>query len=182
MPNYRRYRVPGTCYFFTVNLLERKQTTLLTHIDLLRRAIRLTKMQWPFSVDAWVILPDHMHWMWTLPHGDNDVSIRWRLIKSRFSRQLPRREYRSQVRTDRGERGIWQRRFWEHVIRDEADYAAHMHYIHINPLKHGYVTRVRDWPHSSFHHWVQRGVYPENWAGDGDLEIITGERESRPAQ
>ncbi len=176
MPDYRRYRVTGGCYFFTVNLLERLDGDLLVaNMDILQQAVRLTKSERPFRINAWVVLPDHMHWMWTLPPGDEDVSIRWRLIKARFSRKLPKSEYRNPVRRSRGERGIWQRRFWEHVIRDDRDYAAHMNYIHINPLKHGYVTSVKDWPHSSFHYWVKQGVYPDDWAGSNDDEITAGE-------
>jgi REP-associated tyrosine transposase len=126
MTDYRRHRVPGGCYFFTVNLLERRGNTLLTdRIDLLREAVRRVRRSRPFSIDAWVVLPDHLHAVWTLPAGDDDFSTRWRLIKSFFVRDLPKIERLSRVRDDGGERGIWQRRFWEHAIRDDADYAAH---------------------------------------------------------
>jgi putative transposase len=142
MPNYRRYRVPGGTYFFTVNLLERRQDTLVRHIDALREAVRKTRRERPFHIDAWVVLPDHMHCVWTLPPGDDDFSNRWKSIKIRFVQAIPRNERRSTVRIAKGERGVWQRRFWEHVIRDEADYEHHVNYVHWNPVKHGLVKNV----------------------------------------
>ena len=177
MPNYRRYRMAGGTYFFTVNLLERYPNDLLVRgIDALRSAVRGVLKTRLFHIDAWVVLPDHLHCIWTLPPDDSDVTTRWRSIKQTFSKTLPAVERRSDVRVARGERGIWQRRFWEHVIRDEADYAAHMDYVHINPLKHGHVARVADWPYSSFHRLVEAGVYAPDWAG-GEGEIKdTGER------
>lgn len=178
MPNYRRYRVPGGCYFFTVNLLERlPNDTLIRHVDLLRTVVRDVRGRWPFVIDGWVVLPDHLHCIWTLPPGDFDFTNRWRLIKAGFSRQLPEIERRSPVRAARGERGIWQRRFWEHAIRDERDYASHMDYLHFNPVKHGYARRVVDWPYSSFRRWVEKGVYPADWGGEGeDVGLVVGER------
>ena len=166
MPNYRRAFVPGGCWFFTVNLLERRQTLLVDHIATLREAVAKTRQSQPYTIDAFVVLPDHLHAIWTLPPGDADFSTRWRLIKSRFARALPKHERLSAVRVARNERGIWQRRFWEHLIRDEADYARHVEYYYINPVKHGLVTKVRDWPHSSFHRDVERGIFPLDWAGD----------------
>jgi putative transposase len=109
-----------------------------------------------------------MHCIWALPPNDDDFSTRWRLIKKEFSRQLPKHERLSKVRQQKGERGIWQRRFWEHWIRDEDDFKHHVDYVHINPVKHGLVTRVVDWPYSSFHRYVQQGIYPSNWAGDSE--------------
>ena len=124
MPDYRRYRVPGWTYFFTVNLLERHSNDLLIrHIDLLRHVVRETKKRWPFHIDAWVVLPEHLHCVWTLPVGDDDNANRWRIIKQGFSKALPMTERRSAVRVARGERGIWQRRFWDRFIRDDKDYA-----------------------------------------------------------
>ena len=176
MPDYRRNRVPGGTYFFTVNLLQRNRSLLTDHIDLLRNAVRTSRRAKPFHIDAWVVLPDHMHCIWTLPAGDTDFAARWKAIKIAFSKALPRTESLSAVRLAKGERGIWQRRYWEHTIRDERDYAAHMDYVHINPLKHGHVARVADWPYSSFHRLVEAGVYAPDWAG-GDGEIKdTGER------
>ncbi|WP_054762310.1 REP-associated tyrosine transposase [Methylomonas koyamae] len=171
MPNYRRYRVSGGCYFFTVNLLERKNTLLVDHIDLLRESVRLCKREKPFNIDAWVVLPEHMHTIWTLPEGDDDFSTRWKLIKTHFSKGLPAEERRSKVRIKRGERGIWQRRFWEHLIRDDRDYENHMDYLHFNPVKHGWSQKVIDWPYSSFHRFFKMGVYSADWAGANCLDI-----------
>jgi len=126
MPNYRRAFVPGGCWFFTVDLLERRQTLLVDHIATLREAVAKTRQSWPWTIDAFVVLPDHLHAVWTLPPGDADFSTRWRLIKSHFAKALPKRERLSAVRLARNERGIWQRRFWEHLIRDEADYTRHI--------------------------------------------------------
>jgi len=175
MPNYRRAFLPGGCWFFTVNLLERKRTLLLDHIEALRDAVARTRRKYPFEIDALVVLPDHMHAVLTLPPDDADFSIRWRLIKTRFAKGLPKNERLSAVRKKRGERGIWQRRFWEHLIRNEADYARHVEYCYINPVRHGLVTRARDWPHPSFHRDVRRGIFPEDWAGDLALPGEFGE-------
>jgi REP-associated tyrosine transposase len=177
MPNYRRAFVPGGCWFFTVNLLERRNTLLVHRIDALRDSMERTRGRHAFVIDAVVVLPDHIHAVWTLPPGDADFSLRWRLIKSRFVQALPKRERLSDVRKARGERGIWQRRFWEHLIRDEADYARHVEYCYINPVKHGLVARVRDWPHSSFHRDVRAGIFPEDWAGDVGRIGEFGERD-----
>lgn len=175
MPDYRRVRVAGGCYFFTVALLDRRSDLLVRQVDLLREAVRAAKASRPFHIDAWVVLPDHMHCLWTLPEGDADYSGRWRDIKKRFSRALPRTEIVPVGRTGRGERGIWQRRFWEHTIRDERDYVTHFDYIHLNPYKHGLVTSVRAWPYSSFHRYVKMGVYAEDWLSDvADMDV--GER------
>ena len=122
----------------------------------------------PFEIHAWVVLPEHLHCVISLPHGDSDFATRWRLIKSGFSKGLPATEQRSTVRQRRGERGIWQRRYWEHLIRDEADFQAHVDYVHINPQKHGLVEQVKDWPYSTFHRWVERGAYPADWAGGSE--------------
>ena len=176
MPNYRRAFVPGGCWFFTVNLLERQKTLLVEHIEILRLAVTSTRRNRPFAVDAFVVLPDHLHAVWTLPPGDADFSTRWRLIKTCFARALPKRERLSPVRVERHERGIWQRRFWEHLIRDEADYTRHVEYCYINPVKHRLVSRVRDWPHSSFHRDVRAGIIPEDWAGDIEQDGRFGER------
>ena len=150
---------------------------LVRHIDALSNAVRRVRRRYPFHIDAWVVLPDHLHTVWTLPPGDDDYTNRWRTIKQHFSRALDTTEHRSDVRTRRRERGIWQRRFWEHAIRDDADYAAHVDYVHINPFKHGYVQRVRDWPLSTFHRFVEQGIYPVDWAQDPGLGEAAGERE-----
>jgi len=172
MPNYRRAFVPGGTWFFTVNLLERKNNDLLIReVDLLRETVRAVRQRHPFQVDAWVVLPEHIHAVWTLPPGDADFSKRWRLIKSGFSRALPKIEYRSSVRKAAGERGIWQRHFWEHLIRDEKDFERYVDYVHVNPVKHGLVAQVSQWPYSSFHRYVEKGIYPKNWCGNVDVSV-----------
>lgn len=176
MTQYRRNRVPGGTYFFTVNLLDRRSDLLSRHIQDLRDAVRHVRASAAFHIDAWVVLPEHMHCIWTLPDGDADFSSRWQAIKVGFSKSLPPGEHRSASRIGKGERGIWQRRFWEHTIRDDRDYAAHVDYVHFNPVKHGLVSDVRDWPYSSFHRDVARGIYPAAWAG-GTVDVLeAGER------
>ena len=166
MRTYIRTRLTGRIYFFTVNLAERgNNDLLLRYIDDLRQAFRQTQRDHPFSIDAIVILPDHLHCLWRLRDNDADFSTRWQLIKARFSRAIEPGERISQSRLRKGERGIWQRRFWEHVIRDEDDYARHADYIHYNPVKHGYVKMASEWPYSSLHKWVEQGRYPEDWGG-----------------
>ena len=177
MPDYRRNRVPGGTYFFTVNLLERRSCLLVEHIDAFREAVRQVRARRPFHIDAWVVLPDHTHCIWTLPPGDTDYSARWKAIKIAFAKSLPKTERLSAVRARKGERGIWQRRFWEHTIRDERDYAAHVDYVHINPFKHGLVRQVNAWPYSSFHRFVTAGIYPNDWAGEVP-DLAAGEREA----
>jgi len=169
MPDYRRAWHPGGTYFFTVNLLQRRGNDLLTrYVDLLRDTVKQVRERHPFVIHGWVILPDHMHCVIELPSGDADFATRWRLIKMGVSKGIPRTEYRSPVRLNRGERGLWQRRYWEHLIRNEADFQAHMDYIHFNPVKHGLVKRVIDWQHSTFHRLVKVGVYPADWAGSNE--------------
>lgn len=165
MSNYRRVRVPGGTYFFTVNLLQRRRRLLVDHVDELRLAFQDAKRARPFEIIAIVILPDHLHCIWTLPEGDTDNTNRWSQIKTGFSKRTSANERISKSRCKRRERGIWQRRFWEHVISDDNDLANHINYVYINPLKHGYVARVCDWPYSSFHRDVKLGNYPENWSG-----------------
>ena len=162
MVDYRRAPIPGGTYFFTVALADRKSTQLTTSIDELRTAFRTVRHQRPFTIEAIVILPDHLHAIFTLPQGDADFALRWRRIKTLFTRAmiaggasfLPR---------DRTGHTLWQRRFWEHTIRDARDFARHVDYIHYNPCKHGYVSAPRDWPHSSFHRFVSQGILPSEW-------------------
>jgi len=149
MSNYTRPKVPGATVFFTVNLASRGAWLLVDEIDHLRAAVIRTRFERPFYIDAWVVLPDHMHAVWTLPEGDRDFSTRWRIIKARFSRAVPAGERRPSHRARR-ERAVWQRRFWEHHIRSEADYRAAVEYCFLNPVKHGFVTEPEDWPYSSF--------------------------------
>ena len=139
---YRRAKIYGGTYFFTVNLAERGRTLLVDHIEHLRNAVRLVTSRHPFVIDAIVILPDHIHALWTLPEGDADYSTRWALIKAGFSRGLERGELIRRSRLRKGDRGIWQRRFWEHAIRDDRDFERHLDYIHYNPVKHGFVERA----------------------------------------
>ena len=160
MTSYRRNIVPGATYFFTVNIADRRLPLLTNNIGMLRNAIRYTRLRHPFAIDAIVILPDHLHAIWTLPQGDADFATRWRLIKSAFSRSLSADELVTPSRFRKGERGIWQRRYWEHTMRDERDYVRHVDYIHFNPVKHGHVGDVSRWPHSSFHRYVRLGLYP----------------------
>jgi putative transposase len=155
---------------FTLNLADRRFSLLTDNIGLLRTAFRYTRHRHPFTIDAIVILPDHLHALWTLPPGDSDFSTRWRLIKATFSRGLPLAECVSASRSSEHERGVWQRRFWEHTIRDSGDFARHVDYIHFNPVKHSYVERVQDWPFSSFHRMVRLDRYPPQWAVRPDDE------------
>lgn len=152
---YRRARVEGGCYFFTVALADRRSDLLVTQIDLLRQAIKTTKAARPFTINAMVVLPDHIHALWTLPEGDCDYSTRWMLIKRYFSMALPKIEDIKMARLRKRERGIWQRRFWEHLIRDEKDYLHHIEYIHQNPVKHGYVNDAKQWPYSSVYKFYE---------------------------
>jgi putative transposase len=165
MPNYRRANVKGGVFFFTVVLADRSSTLLVEEIDRLRRAYRLVRERRPFETIAICILPDHLHALWALPENDADFAARWSLIKSTFSRGMEVRP-RSQSQLSKREKGIWQRRYWEHAIRNDTDLDRHVDYIHFNPVKHGHVTRVIDWPHSSFHRFVERGWPASDWGGD----------------
>ncbi len=148
----------------------------MTRVDALRDADRQARVRAPFYIDAWVVLPDHMHCLWTLPEGDADFPGRWRAIKTAFAKVVPAGELRSPVMTRRGERGIWQRRYWEHTIRDDRDFAAHMDYTHFNPVKHGLVKHPADGPHSSSRRCVTGGRYPAGWIGGSAEPPETGER------
>ena len=170
MSNYRRSKTPGACYFFTVVTYKRQQIlTLADSREILHTVIAEVKKEYPFKIDAWVLLPDHIHSIWTLPTGDYDFSKRWGLIKAHFSSQakrlLLRPELINKSKKKHRESTIWQRRFWEHEIRDQNDFNRHMDYIYWNPVKHGYVTRVIDWPYSTFHRDVKKGIYSSNWGG-----------------
>jgi REP-associated tyrosine transposase len=176
MPQYRRPKVEGGVFFFTVALADRSSDLLVRHVDRLRRIYVSVQERHPFETIAICVLPDHLHAVWSLPQGDADFPLRWNVIKGGFSRGLAGDERRSASRVARRERGIWQRRYWEHAIRDEADLARHVDYIHFNPVKHGYVSRVSDWPHSSFKRYVARGWLPLDWGGDvRDIAGVLGE-------
>ncbi|MDF2231041.1 transposase [Albimonas sp. CAU 1670] len=160
---------PGATYFFTVTLRDRRSDLLVREVDTLRAAVRDTMRAQPFRIDAWVVLPDHLHAVWSLPEGDADFPTRWRRIRSAFSRALPDEPGSGPRRP--GERGIWQRRYWEHMIRDPRDHAAHVGYCWFNPVRHGYVERPEDWPFSSY--LRDRG----RWAGlPTETPLETGER------
>jgi putative transposase len=164
MVRYRRSFVPGGTFFFTVTLADRRSSVLVKHVAALRAAFRDTRKERPFAIDAIVILPDHLHAILTLPEGDADFPGRWRRIKSLFTRRVVTKCVAAEP-NGKGEYALWQRRFWEHTIRDEKDFARHADYIHFNPVKHGVVTCVRDWPYSSFHRYVRQGLLPSDWGG-----------------
>jgi putative transposase len=145
---------------------------LTRHIGLLRHAVSDLRKRHPFVIHAWVVLPEHMHCVIELPDGDAGLATRWRLIKAGFSKGLPVDEWRSGMQIRRGERGIWQRQYWGHLIRNEADFHAHVDYVLINPVKRALVRRVIDWPHSTFHRLVAQGVYPADWAGGDAVESM----------
>jgi REP-associated tyrosine transposase len=168
MPDYRRADTPGAAYFFTVVTFRRR--ALLTDDDCrgwLRSAVAHTRERYPFAVDAWVLLPDHLHCIWTLPEADNDFSVRWNGIKRRFTiaakQRLHHPEWMNASRRKHREATVWQRRFWEHRIRDDNDYERHVDYIHYNPVKHGLTKTAAEWPYSTFHRYVERGIYPPDW-------------------
>ena len=165
MVGYRRNFIPGGVYFFTVTLAHRRSTALVDHIGALRTAFRVCRRERPFAIDAIVVLPDHLHAILTLPPEDADFSGRWRRIKGHFSSSMIARAAVT-ARHANGRYALWQRRFWEHTIRDEGDFARHVDYIHFNPVKHGFVHQVRDWPYSSFHRYVRRGLLAADWGGD----------------
>lgn len=166
MPRYRRAIVPGGTFFFTVAIADRSDDLLVREVDRLRRVYRSVTERRPFETIAICVLPDHLHAIWSLPENDADFSLRWNLIKSGFSRGLHPATVRSDRHIAKREKGLWQRRYWEHAIRDETDLLRHVDYIHFNPVKHGLVTLVYDWPHSSFHQYVARGDLPRDWGGD----------------
>ncbi len=175
---YRRNPVPGGTYFFTITLDDRRASLLVEHLDALRGAFRIARRERPFAIVAIVVLPDHVHTIFNLPPGDADFSGRWRRIKSLFTRALVARGV-PLAGNRKGEYNLWQRRFWEHTIRDDADLERHVDYIHFNPVKHGLVRRVKDWPYSSFARYVRRGILPVDWGGSAGLD--TGDFGERPA-
>ena len=173
---YRRALVEGATYFFTVNLANRSSRLLVDRVDDLRETVRGVRRAHPFEIIAWVVLPDHLHAVWQLPEGDAGYSMRWGLIKGGFSRRIPEGERVGESRKRKGERGLWQRRFWEHLVRDQADLQRHVDYIHYNPVRHGYVRRAIDWQFSSFHRYLRLGWITEEWGGSDDLDGDLGER------
>lgn len=174
MPNYRRAYIKGGTYFFTVVTYNRNKI-LCTEANQknLDASINETCEEYPFVIEAWALLPDHIHCIWTLPPGDNNFSKRWQMIKSRFTMRYSKGKNEiwttSESRKKRGEQEVWQRRFWEHLIRDEKDFEKHCHYIHYNPVKHGYVKAPKDWQFSTFNKFVKRGIYGVDWGARGEI-------------
>ena len=172
MSRFRRAET-GTTFFFTVVAYRRRPILCDTLIrTALREAIQAVRRTHPFSIDGWVLLPDHLHCIWTLPPDDIDFSQRWSQIKHRVSHACGQR-YRiraSDAATARGESTIWQRRFWEHRIRDEVDMQRHMDYIHFNPVKHGHAENAATWPYSTFGRYVRNGMYAQDWGGSAGIE------------
>lgn len=163
---YRRAFTPGGSFFFTV-VTEKRRAIFSSPepVALLRNAFRTVRSKRPFELDAMVVLPDHLHCVWTLPPGDADFATRWRLIKTWFTKHCDpalRLEPKLDLLANR-ERAIWQHRYWEHLLRDEADFSRHVDYIHFNPVKHGLVSSAVEWPYSSFRRYVEMGVYPADW-------------------
>jgi putative transposase len=166
MTRYRRANVEGGTFFFTATLADRSSDLLVRRIDRLRCIYAIVQRRYPFETMAICVLPNHIHAIWSLPEGDTNFPLRWSQIKSGFSRELAVGTDRSLSKIARREKGIWQRRYWEHAIRDDRDLQRHVDYTHYNPVKHGYVSKVSDWPHSSFSRYVARGLLPPDWGGD----------------
>ena len=180
MPQYIRSKQKGGTFFFTLITHERRELLLLAPVlKALRESFAEIQQAQPFTLNAWVVLPDHMHCIWTLPDGDRDVSKRWGRIKAGVSRRL-KSSYRFRTEGDgssfkRGESPVWRRRFWEHKIRDELDMYAHLDYIHYNPVKHGLANSVKEWRFSSFHTYVERRIYSRDWGGGPMVDLRAGE-------
>ena len=182
MPHYLRAWVPGGTFFFTIATFGRRR--IFNHPEsrrILGKTVNQVRRACPFSLDAWVLMPDHLHTIWTLSQEDTNYGKRIGLVKANFSKAAKTwfhdESMMNPSRRDRRETTIWQRRFWEHTIRDEEDLARHFDYIHYNPVKHGLVQRVRDWPYSSFHRLVKQEIYPIHW-GEGvklDEKVEYGE-------
>ena len=172
---YRRLKMEGATYFFTVVTFDRRPIFAgRAAVDLLSDAIAEIRGRYPFTVEAQVILPDHLHAMWSLPANVADYSQRWSLIKAVFSRRYARTgplPSRDASRRRKREQTVWQRRFWEHLVHDDEDYGTHLDYIHYNPVKHGFVLTAGEWPHSTFGEWVARGVYPGGWGSDREPKL-----------
>jgi putative transposase len=175
MTRYRRART-GATFFFTVVSYRRRRILCDEPVRrALREAVQSLRQARPFSIDGWVLLPDHMHCVWTLPQGDSDFSTRWLYIKrfvSRFSGVSSATHPLGTSAQKHRETAIWQRRFWEHRIRDERDFEKHLDYIHFNPVKHGFAKCAADWPYSTFHRYVGQGIYAADWGGNADVEAL----------
>jgi len=176
MVRYRRNLVPGGTYFFTLTLADRRSSALTDHVALLRSAFRQTRVKQPFAIDAIVVLPEHLHAILTLPPRDADYSGRWRRLKGVFTRGLVASGV-AVPHDARGEFSLWQKRFWEHTIRDDRDFERCADYIHFNPVKHRLVTAPAAWPFSSLHQYVRAGILPGDWGGDSRVrDADFGER------
>ena len=171
--NYRRAFIPGGSYFFTL-VTENRRSIFASreNVDVLRNAFRNVKNKRPFSLDAIVIMPDHLHCVWTLPPDDADFATRWRLIKTWFTKHcnVPLCATPDAARMAKNEQAIWQHRYWEHLLRDDEDYTRHVEYIHYNPVKHGYVASPMEWEYSSFRAYVKECLYLEDW-GSSAMEF-----------
>jgi len=169
---YRRSKAKGGTFFFTV-VTHRREGILCAknNARLVIEAFDCVKIKYPFALDAFVILPDHIHCIWTLPENDNDFSTRWRLIKGYFSKRFDDKDKysKSPSRISKGEQAIWQRRFWEHTIKDDDDFKKHVEYIHYNPVKHGLAASADDWIFTSFHEYVSRGIYSSDWGASREM-------------
>jgi putative transposase len=172
---YRRTTVPGGSYFFTLITHQRARLFAeVINVDRWHDAVSKVQRKRPFTIEAEVIMPDHLHMIWTLPPDDTDFATRIRLIKTAFTKELPMcfdGATTSGSRASKGERNVWQRRYWEHAIRDEQDFQVHVDYIHLNPVKHGAVERPGQWPHSTFLAWVEGGAYDPSWGTD-DMPLL----------
>lgn len=171
---YRRINAPGGTFFFTQVTFERRRIFADEGaVEQLRQAFRYVMLRHPFTIEAAVVLPNHLHMIWRLPPSDSDYSSRWRLIKGHitYHRKDGGDMPATESRRLKGERAVWQRRFWEHLIRDERDWQRHVEYIHYNPVKHGLVQAPVEWKYSSFHNHVKQGLYPADWGAGEALEI-----------
>ena len=166
MVHYRRSRTKGGVFFLTIVLRNRKSDLLVRHIDILKKSLSSIQKKYPFKNLAYVILPEHMHVLWELPVDDSDYSMRVRLLKNKFSKDLKTKNHFPGNNND----SVWQSRFWEHTIKNNDDFENHVNYIHYNPLKHGYVNRAKNWPHSSFHSYVKMGMLSADWGSNIDGE------------
>lgn len=179
MPNYRRLTIAGGTYFFT-QVTHQRQSWLCTDLAraTLRSAITQVRQTYPFTIEALVLLPNHLHCIWTLPEGDSDYATRWRLIKTYVTKQAPSQLIQTKIvsasRQKRREGVLWQRRFWEHLIRYQTDFSHHCDYIHYNPVRHGLCSKPQDWQFSSVHRFVAQGIYPHNWGMDELPEVSVG--------
>jgi len=175
VPNFRRAYVPGGSFFFTLVTYNRARIFAdETAQKLLGNAIRDCQADWPFEINALVLLPDHLHAIWSLPRGDTKYSARWSMIKGKFTQDWLAAGGTEQTISDaqqsENRRGVWQPRFWEHTLEDADDFERHFDYAHFNPVKHRYVQYPHQWPCSTFHRWVKAGVYPANWATEPDAK------------